>query len=155
MTVHSILQSLPRYYLKGLRGSVYFCTMDGFFRNLKKTVFELICTRLYVYLFLCRSRNRRSMGPSLQDVTIFQGRKSKKLRKKNDDAKKIIDRGKVFKKSGKTDVILDSFKNFKLKVSKHRKQNTKFYHSLKNQRNFAHFFALATLKVVETKNKNT
>ena len=29
-------------------GSVYFCTMDGFFRILKKTVSELICTWLYV-----------------------------------------------------------------------------------------------------------
>ena len=29
-------------------GSVYFCTMDGFFRILEKAVSELICTRLYV-----------------------------------------------------------------------------------------------------------
>ena len=29
-------------------GSVYFCTMNGFFRILKKALSELICTRLYV-----------------------------------------------------------------------------------------------------------
>ena len=29
------------------RGSVYFCTMNGFFRILKKALSELICTRLY------------------------------------------------------------------------------------------------------------
>ena len=31
-------------------GSVYFCTMDGFFKILKKAVSELICTRLYLCL---------------------------------------------------------------------------------------------------------
>ena len=29
-------------------GSVYFCTMDGFFRILEKRLSELICTRLYI-----------------------------------------------------------------------------------------------------------
>ena len=29
-------------------GSIYSCTMDGFFRILKKAVSELICTRLYI-----------------------------------------------------------------------------------------------------------
>ena len=33
-----------------------------------------------------------------------------------------------------------------LKVSKYRKQNTKFSHPPKNQRNFVHFFALALKK---------
>ena len=29
-------------------GSIYFCTMDGFFRILKKALSELICTQLYI-----------------------------------------------------------------------------------------------------------
>ena len=33
-------------------GIIYFCTMDGFFRILEKTSFQLICTRLYVLLFI-------------------------------------------------------------------------------------------------------
>ena len=33
---------------------------------------------------------------------------------------------------------------FELKVSKSRKQNTKFSHTPKNQQNFVHFFALAS-----------
>ena len=33
-------------------GSIYSCTMDGFFRIFKKTVSELICTRLYVIWIL-------------------------------------------------------------------------------------------------------
>ena len=32
-------------------GSIYSCTMGGFFRIFKKAVSELICTRLYIYLF--------------------------------------------------------------------------------------------------------
>ena len=31
-------------------GIIFFCTMDGFFRILKKTSFQLFCTRLYFYL---------------------------------------------------------------------------------------------------------
>ena len=34
--------------------------------------------------------------------------------------------------------------NYYLKVSKSRKQNTKFAHTPKNQRNFVHFFALVS-----------
>ena len=30
------------------KGSIYFCTMDGCFRILKKVLSELICTRLYI-----------------------------------------------------------------------------------------------------------
>ena len=33
--------------MRFISGSVYFCTMDVFFRILKQTVSELICTRLY------------------------------------------------------------------------------------------------------------
>ena len=32
-------------------GIIYFCNMDGFFRILKKTSFQLICTRLYVFFW--------------------------------------------------------------------------------------------------------
>ena len=34
-------------------GSIYSCTMDGFFTIFKKAVSELICTRLYIDLPLC------------------------------------------------------------------------------------------------------
>ena len=40
-----------------------------------------------------------------------------------------------------------------LKVSKYRKQNTKFSHPPKNQRNFVHFFALASKKWLKQKIK--
>jgi hypothetical protein len=40
-----------------------------------------------------------------------------------------------------------------LKVSKSRKQNTKFSHTPKNQRNFVHFFALASKKWLKQKIK--
>ena len=40
-----------------------------------------------------------------------------------------------------------------LKVSKNRKQNTNFYHPPKNQRNFVHFFALASKKWLKQKIK--
>ena len=40
-----------------------------------------------------------------------------------------------------------------LKVSKYRKQNTKFYHPPKNQQNFVHFFALASKKWLKQKIK--
>ena len=33
-----------------IRGIIYFCTMDGFFRILEKTSSELICTQLYINL---------------------------------------------------------------------------------------------------------
>ena len=33
--------------MKRLWGIIHFCTMDGFFRILEKTSFQLICTRLY------------------------------------------------------------------------------------------------------------
>ena len=39
-------------------GSVYFCTMDGFFRILKKAVSELICTRLYIVAAATCWRNK-------------------------------------------------------------------------------------------------
>ena len=32
-------------------GIIYFCNMDGFFRILEKTSFQLICTRLYVFFW--------------------------------------------------------------------------------------------------------
>ena len=32
-------------------GIIFFCTMDGFFRILKKTSFQLFCTRLYLKFF--------------------------------------------------------------------------------------------------------
>ena len=38
--------SLVRFWI--LLRNVYFCTMDGFFRILKKVLSKLICTRLYV-----------------------------------------------------------------------------------------------------------
>ena len=38
-----------------------------------------------------------------------------------------------------------------VKVSKSRKQNTKFSHTPKNQRNFVHFFALASKKWLKPK----
>ena len=38
-----------------------------------------------------------------------------------------------------------------LKVSKYRKQNTKFSHPPKNKRNFVHFFALASKKWLKQK----
>ena len=34
-------------------GSIYFCTMDGFFRIFKKAVSELICTLLYLIPYWC------------------------------------------------------------------------------------------------------
>ena len=37
-------------------GIIHFCTMDGFFRILEKTSFQLICTRLYISL-KCSSRS--------------------------------------------------------------------------------------------------
>ena len=37
--------------------SIYFCTMDGFFRILKKVLSELICTRLYFYFVLVNALN--------------------------------------------------------------------------------------------------
>ena len=40
-----------------------------------------------------------------------------------------------------------------LKVSKYQKQNTKFSHPPKNQRNFVHFFALASKKWLKQKIK--
>ena len=40
-----------------------------------------------------------------------------------------------------------------LKVSKYRKQNTKLSHPPKNQRNFVHFFALASKKWLKQKIK--
>ena len=40
-----------------------------------------------------------------------------------------------------------------LKVSKSQKQNTKFAHTPKNQRNFVHFFALASKKWLKQKIK--
>ena len=40
-----------------------------------------------------------------------------------------------------------------LKVSKSQKQNTKFGHTPKNQRNFVHFFALASKKWLKQKIK--
>ena len=40
-----------------------------------------------------------------------------------------------------------------LKVSKSRKQNTKFSHTPKNQRNFVHLFALASKKWLKQKIK--
>ena len=33
-------------------GSIFFCTMNGFFRILEKTSSEILCTRLYLCLFL-------------------------------------------------------------------------------------------------------
>ena len=49
------IQKTPRRFIWG---SVYFCTVDGFFRILKKAVSELICIRLYpkIYLALCPTR---------------------------------------------------------------------------------------------------
>jgi hypothetical protein len=44
------------------------------------------------------------------------------------------------------------FKGYK-KVSKSQKQNTKFSHTPKNQRNFLHFFALASKKWFKQKIK--
>ena len=50
--------------------SIYFCTMNGFFRILEKTSSELICTRLYVKNQLCSFINW------IVDVkTIQKGRK--------------------------------------------------------------------------------
>ena len=40
-----------------------------------------------------------------------------------------------------------------LKVNKSQKQNTKFAHTPKNQRNFVHFFALASKKWLKQKIK--
>ena len=40
-----------------------------------------------------------------------------------------------------------------VKVSKSRKQNTKFSHTPKNQRNFVHFFALTSKKWLKQKIK--
>ena len=40
-----ILLKRPKAFIRGI---IFFCTMDGFFRILEKTSSELICTRLYV-----------------------------------------------------------------------------------------------------------
>ena len=45
-------------------GSIYSCTMDGFFRIFKKAVSELICTRLYIKDFspvLCHTTGKKSL----------------------------------------------------------------------------------------------
>ena len=44
---------------------VYFFTMDGFFRILKKAVSELICTRLY-------STERKGYCISVKVLLVFQ-----------------------------------------------------------------------------------
>ena len=36
-----------------MRGIFYFCTIEGFFRILKKTSSELICTPLYMIIYYC------------------------------------------------------------------------------------------------------
>ena len=48
---------------------------------------------------------------------------------------------------------LDGLKiaNLHLKVNKSQKQNNKFSHTPKNQRNFVHFFALASKKWLKPK----
>ena len=40
-------------------GSIYSCTMDGFFRIFKKAVSELICTRLYLHCLVMLTNQRR------------------------------------------------------------------------------------------------
>ena len=56
--------------------------------------------------------------------------------------------------NSRTDVVpFYQFFCLTVKVSKYRKQNTKFYHPPKNQRNFVHFFALASKKWLKQKIK--
>ena len=56
-------------------GIIYFCTMDGFFRILKKTSSELICTRLCTYInatsFLVAMPTKGKMLPRLPNLFSF------------------------------------------------------------------------------------
>ena len=57
-------------------GSIYSCTMDGFFRILKKAVSELICTRLYAKSKSKQPKNNNNKDFIQKLISFFSGKPS-------------------------------------------------------------------------------